>query len=166
MYCFVLWCNAMYCTVLYWTVRDCTLLYCTVSKCHGSSVTEKTKCSLGHFYKVHFFGWAQKLKMAKLWPWPLVLYCTKHLISRGTKNKKCSLGHVYIIHQLTFIDQSACVFLTSSMPIYCLEFDLFEKNWKESGKIEYCAICPIWPGSAVRVPTSPSQTANPKWSLG
>ena len=73
--------------------------------------------------------------MAKLWPWPLVLYCTKHLISRGTENKKCSLGHVYIIHQLTFIDQSACVFLTSSIPIYRLEFDLFEKSKRKVEKL-------------------------------
>ena len=31
---------------------------------------------------------------------------------------------------------------TRIMPIYCLEFDLFEKSVWFGGKIEYCAICP------------------------
>ena len=60
-------------------------------------------------------------------------------------------------HRSTFIDHSVSVLLTRGMPIYRLEFDWFVKSESESGKIEYCAICPIWPGSAVRVPTSPQK---------
>ena len=149
MYCTVLYCTVLYCTVtqctaLCFTVLCGTVLYCTaLYQSATDQVGQKIQNVLWvTFIKYIFFSWAQKWKMAKLWPWPLVLYCTKHLISRGTENKKCSLGHVYIIHQLTFIDQSACVFLTSSIPIYRLEFDLFKKKWKESWKIKYCAICP------------------------
>ena len=100
-------CTALCFTVLYGTVLYCTALYQSAT---DQVLQKKQNVLWVTFIKYIFFGWAQKLKMAKLWPWPLVLYCTKHLISRGTENKKCSLGHVYIIHQLTFIDQSACVF--------------------------------------------------------
>ena len=52
-------------------------------------------------------------------------------------------------HRSTFIDHSVSVLLTRSMPIYRLEFDWFVKSESESGKIEYCAVCPILPVSAV-----------------
>ena len=53
--------------------------------------------------------------------------------------------------------------LTRIMPIYCLEFDLFEKSVWFGGKIEYCAICPYM----ARVSgSSPNHPKNVLWVIG
>ena len=52
---------------------------------------------------------------------------------------------------------------TRIMPIYCLEFDLFEKSVWFGGKIEYCAICPYMAWVSGSSPDHPKKNFFGSW---